>query len=118
MVVDDNKYSLKVADRLLRNYNFDVTLASSGKTCIDLIKQNKKYDLILLDQLMPDMSGIEALRTLKEIGQGNLPPIIVTTANLSDDLKDSFIKEGFNGYLSKPINNEKIKGIVGYYFKK
>ena len=118
MIVDDNKLNLKVADRLFQSYNFDVTLVQGGTSCLKLIKQNKKFDLILLDHLMPDLNGIETIRELKKLNDIELPPLIITTANMDASSKELFVKEGFSGYLLKPLDSTKIKGIVNYYFKK
>ena len=118
MVVDDNKLNLKVADKLLRAYNFDVILVESGYSCLEKLKQKEQYDLIFLDQLMPDLSGIETIRKIKKLDSINVPPIILTSANMTNELKDAIIKEGFSGYLSKPIDSDKLSGIIRYYFKK
>ena len=118
MIVDDNKLNLKVADRLFRNYNFDVTLVQGGQACIELIKQGKKFDLILLDYLMPNLNGVEIIRKLRELPDVTLPPIVATIVNVEGSIKESLIREGFNGYLNKPIDNTKVNGIIGYYFKK
>ncbi len=117
MVVDDNKLNLKVADRFLRAYNFEVILVESGESCVTRIKQNEQYDLIIIDQLMPEMDGIDTIRSLKQLGK-ELPPIIATIANIDENLKNLLVSEGFDGYLSKPIDSNKLDEIINYYFKK
>ena len=118
MVVDDDKLNLKVADKLLRGYNFDVTLVESGTSCLDILKKKEQYDLILLDYLMPDIDGIETINSIKKIKDLDIPPIIAVTSNMDSELKEKFIKEGFAGYLSKPIDNRKLNSLINYYFKK
>ena len=117
IIVDDNKLNLKNIYNLLREYNFDITIVESGSSCIELMKKNEKYDLILIDYLMPDLDGIQTINKMKEI-TSDLPPVIVTTANINSDIKERFIKEGFAGYLSKPVDSKRLRSIVEYYFKK
>ena len=117
MVVDDNKLNLKVADKFLRSYNIDVTLVESGSSCIERLSNKEEYDLILLDHMMPDLDGIDTLKELKK-KDISLPPIIVTAANIDNELKETFVKEGFDGYLTKPLDADKLKGLLIYYFKK
>ena len=118
MVVDDNKLNLRVADKLLRTYNFDVTLVESGLSCIELLKKKQHFDLILLDHMMPDLNGIETIRIIKKMDDYKSLPIIVMTANAVSEVKELYIKEGFSGYLSKPIDSKKLNGLIEYYFKK
>lgn len=118
LVVDDNKLNLKVAHRLLSAYNFEVTLVDSGAACIEKIKKKENYDLILLDHMMPNLNGIETIRIIKKMKGFNVPPIIAVTANVVTELKDMYIKEGFAGWLSKPIDAKKLNSLINYYFKK
>ena len=67
LLVDDNKLNLKIATRLLSEYNINVDAIESGFVCLDKIKDNEKYDLILLDDMMPKMSGTETLHNLRLI---------------------------------------------------
>lgn len=118
MVVDDDKLNLKVIDKLLRNYNFDVTLVESGNSCIELLKKNDKYDLILLDHMMPDLNGIDTIRMIRRTFGSNIPPIIGVTSSLDDELKEEFEMEGFSACLSKPIDSKKLNSLINYYFRK
>ena len=78
LVVDDDKLNLKVAARLLKQYNPTLTLVESGIDCINLIKANQKFDLILLDQMMPELDGISTLHQLKKLQDFNIPTIMLT----------------------------------------
>lgn len=118
LVVDDNKLNLKVAHRLLRSYNFDVTLVDNGAACIEKIKKKEKFDLILLDHMMPNLNGIETIRIIKKMRGYDIPPIIAVTANVVTELKDMYLKEGFDGWLSKPMDAKKLNSLINYYFKK
>lgn len=116
LVVDDNKLNIRVAERLLSKYNIEVTSVESGKECIELINNNNTYDLILLDQMMPDMNGVETLRELKKDNSFNTP-VIVLTADAIEGKKEEYLKEGFNDYLSKPIEIDTLTDILKKYFK-
>lgn len=114
LIVDDNKLNLKVASRLLNDYDLDITLLNSGQECIDNILDGNKYDLIFLDDMMPKMSGVETLSNLKRIVGFNMP-VIMLTANAITGMREKYLKEGFNDYLSKPINKIELNKIIDKY---
>ena len=116
LVVDDNMLNLKVAERLLKAYKCNITLVSSGSECLDKVSNNK-YDLILLDDMMPRMSGTETLQKLKEIETFN-SPVVALTANAITGMKEEYINRGFNDYLSKPIIKEDLNRVMKKYLKK
>ena len=116
LVVDDNILNLKVAERLLKAYKCNITLVSSGSECLDKISSNK-YDLILLDDMMPRMTGTETLQKLKEIETFNTP-VVALTANAITGMKEEYIGRGFNDYLSKPIVKEDLNRVMKKYLKK
>ena len=118
LVVDDNKLNLKVATRILEKYGIKVDTLSSGKECVYKIKEGAKYDMIFLDHMMPEMDGIETLHILRKIDDYDIPPVIVLTANAITGMKEMYLKEGFNEYLSKPININDLNKILIKYFKK
>lgn len=117
LVVDDNKLNIKVATRLLSPYNVEVVSAESGMDSIEMLKKDKKIDLVLMDDMMPKMSGTE---TLKEIKKNNLydGPIIVLTANALTGMREKYIEHGFTDYLSKPIEKTELNRILKTYLTK
>ena len=117
LVVDDNKVNLKVAERLLQNYNVKITTVLSGDECINLIKNNATFDLILMDDMMPKMSGTETLHNLKKIETFNIP-VIALTANAISGMKEKYLSEGFDDYLSKPIQKQELNRILNKYLNK
>ena len=117
LVVDDNQLNLKVAERLLKAYKCDIDFASSGSECITKIANGEKYDLILLDDMMPKMSGSETLIKLKEIDNFNIP-VCVLTANAITGMREEYLSKGFNDYLSKPIVKEELNRVIKKYLKK
>ena len=116
LLVDDNKLNLKVAEKVLSNYNFQINKFDNGKDCINDIKKGTSYDLIFLDHMMPEMDGIEVLHILKKLEGYNLPPIIVLTANAIAGMREMYLSEGFDDYLSKPINVKELDKIINKYF--
>lgn len=111
LLVDDNLLNLKVAEKLLKKYNFKVTSVKSGLECINYTK-NKKYDLIFLDHMMPEMDGIHTLYNLKKRVSGFDTPVVVLTANAIEGSKNMYLNEGFVDYLSKPINQVELDRIL------
>lgn len=114
LIVDDNKLNIKVAARLLREYGPDIDESENGKDCVDKISSGKKYDLILMDDMMPGMSGTETLHELTKDTSFNIP-VIALTANAIEGMKEKYISEGFNDYLSKPIDKTELKRVLQTY---
>ena len=118
MLVDDNKLNLKVAEKVLSNYKFQITSFDNGEDCINSIKEGDIYDIIFLDHMMPKMDGIEVLHILKKLKGYKIPPIVVLTANAITGMKEMYLSEGFDDYLSKPINTGDLAKIINKYFDK
>ena len=114
MVVDDNGVNLKVANRLLQEYKLEIELVTSGKDCIEKIKNGEKYDLIMMDDQMPGMGGTETLENLKQIEGFNMP-VIALTANSSSGIREKYVGEGFNDYLAKPIVKDQLHKVLKDY---
>ncbi len=116
LVVDDNEINLEVVKSLLNRTEMNVTACMSGKEALALMKE-KHFDIILLDHMMPEMDGIETLKRSKEL-EGNLcigSPIIALTANVISGAREMYIKEGFNDYIGKPIDNVKFEALLQRY---
>ncbi len=114
LIVDDNKINLKVAARLLQNYHVITEEVESGFACLEKIEQGQVYDLILMDDMMPKMSGIDTLKKLKEMPNFNTK-VIALTANAISGMKEKYLKEGFDDYLAKPIDRQELNKIVAKY---
>ena len=112
MLVDDTPLNLKVAGKLLERYNANhVISVSSGFECIERIQRGEIYDLILLDDMMPKMSGVETLKKLKEI-PGFKIPTIALTANAISGMREKYLADGFDDYLAKPIEKDQLIQVV------
>ena len=118
LVVDDNKINLKVAERLLGTYGITTECVESGFICIDNLKNGKKYDLILMDDMMPKLSGVETLHKIKEqIPDFNIPTVALT-ANALTGMREKYLADGFNDYLAKPISKDELNRVINEYLNK
>ncbi len=114
LVVDDNLVNRKVARGFLRPYGFMIDEADSGPKSIECVRQTK-YDIIFMDHMMPEMDGIEAVQIIRsECGEnGTQPVIIALTANAMEGVRDMFLSNGFQDFITKPLDkrtlNEALK---------
>ena len=106
MLAEDKELNYKVAAMMLKNLGCTVDIAKNGKEVLELFPKNK-YDIILMDIMMPEMDGIEAMNQLKKKYK-NLPPIIGLSAHAMEGDAERFIEMGMDDYLEKPINKDKL----------
>ena len=123
LVVDDFPTNLMVTHGLLQPYNSAIDICSNGADAIESVKTTE-YDLIFMDYLMPQMSGIEAVQVIRGSASSKNKtdvknvPIIVLTASVDADITDKFIDAGFTDILAKPIDSQKLGAMVGKYIPK
>jgi signal transduction histidine kinase/FixJ family two-component response regulator len=108
LIVDDNKLNIKVARRALQDFNFEIEECYDGQECLDKVVNGNEYDLILMDIMMPNMSGETAIAKLKEKPNFNIPTIALT-ADAVAGAKEKYIGEGFIDYIAKPFSKDQIK---------
>lgn len=111
LLVDDSEQNLQVIASLLRRTGVQLDTAGSGFECINKVR-NKKYHLIFLDYMMPEMDGMETFSKLKKEKNGKGIPVIALTADVSTGIRQKFLSEGFADYLSKPIMWEKLEEVL------
>lgn len=116
LVADDNKLNIKVARRALQNFEFEIDEAEDGQVCLDKINAGNEYDLILMDIMMPNMSGEETIKKLKENKNFNTP-VIALTADALSGAKEKYMQEGFVDYIAKPFSRDQIKEKLDKIFK-
>lgn len=114
LVVDDNKLNLKVAEKVLEPYNVVVTLAESGDEGIAKLK-SETYDLVLLDDMMPNKTGVETLAEIKATYPGFSTPVVVLTANAINGMREEYLAKGFDEYLAKPIDKVELGEILNKF---
>lgn len=113
LIVDDNEMNLVVAKKLLRDTKVQIDTAMSGAECLNYTMA-KRYDGILMDHLMPEMDGIECFHAIRSQTGGLCQdvPVIALTANAGSDNQLLYKKEGFNGYLAKPVSGALLEAAV------
>ena len=117
LVTDDNDMNLKVAKNLLKLFSIEPVLVTSGAETIELMRKNR-YDIVLLDHMMPKMDGIETLEKLKEenlIPEGTV--VIALTANAVIGAKEKYLEAGFMDYIPKPIELDLLEEKLAMYLK-
>lgn len=108
LIVDDNKLNIKVARRALKDFNFDIDECYDGEEALRRIERGDEYDLVLMDIMMPNMNGEEAIAKLKENPNFSIPTIALT-ADAVAGAKEKYLSEGFADYIAKPFSREQIK---------
>ena len=115
LIVDDNLLNIKVEEKLLSKYRAIVDVAQSGMECIQKIYNGQVYDMILMDDMMPQMSGVETFHKLKDNPNFNMTTIALT-ANAISGMKEKYLSEGFDGYLSKPVAKDDLDQLLREFF--
>ncbi len=116
LVVDDTPMNIEVFINLLKKTLVRTDTADSGVKCLELAASTK-YDVIFLDHMMPDMDGIETLKRLKDLPDGTNKdtPVICLTANAVSGAREKYLSAGFDDYLTKPIDPNKLEeALAGY----
>lgn len=107
LIVDDNKLNIKVARKAMSDLNYEIDEVYSGDECLEKIKE-KQYDVILMDIMMPGMSGDETLVKLKDDPNFNTP-VIAVTADVEAGSETKYLNQGFTSYIGKPFTRNQIK---------
>jgi signal transduction histidine kinase/DNA-binding response OmpR family regulator len=112
LVVDDNEFNIRVAEGLLGLFKINVHKASSGKEAIELVQKND-YDIVFMDHMMPEMDGVEATGIIRKLGEKyKRQPIIALTANAVQGAKEMFLSNGFDDFISKPVDIQEMYKIL------
>ncbi len=111
LVVDDTEMNLTVIMSLLKKTGIQIDTAMSGRDALKLTQDNL-YDAIFIDHMMPDMDGIETLEHIRESGLCTETPAVALTANAVSGARERYLEAGFNDYLSKPVDGEKLEKML------
>ena len=116
LIVDDNELNRDVAQGIFELFGIEADTIVSGKNCLALLQAGKQYDIIFMDHMMPDMDGVETLHAIRKMG-GIFKelPIVLLTANAVSGVKEEMIEEGFDDFLSKPIDIEELQCVLRKY---
>ena len=116
LVVDDNQMNLKVMEGLLRPYEIKVFVAGSGEEALKLLQQ-KRYDIVFMDHMMPGMDGVETLHNIRSKAGAyykNLP-VIALSANAIAGAREMFVEEGFQDFVAKPVEMSNLERVLKQY---
>lgn len=116
LIVDDNPLNIKVAKRAMADFQFEMDECENGKECVEKIQSGEQYDLILMDIMMPVMSGETAFEKLKEDSRFHTP-VIALTADAIAGSEEKYLEKGFVAYLAKPFNKKQIQSELDKIFK-
>jgi len=114
LLVDDNESSIKMITKLSNSFNVNIDIVTSGKECLDKIRNKEKYDLILIDEEMPKLSGYDTMKKLKEIHNFRIP-VILLTKNSNLEFSQIHLTHGFEDLLVKPVTKASLTNIYNKY---
>lgn len=115
LIAEDNEFNQKLMSIVLKKIGLEYDIANNGQEALEKIEENE-YSLFLTDLDMPIMDGITAISEIRKLptGKGKIP-ILVITADISENMRDAAIEVGANAYLTKPVSLEKLKNIIKLY---
>ena len=113
LVVDDVETNILVLEGILESFDLQIQTCKSGEEVIDRISQGNTYDIIFMDHMMPGIDGVETTKILREMGYTKV--IVACTANVLTGHEQEFVQVGFDDYISKPIQTEKLNALVRKY---
>ena len=110
LVVDDNVLNLKVATKLLKEFNVDCDCADSGGKCLTTLGKGNPYKIIFMDIMMPKMGGVETFKEIRKMGINT--PVVALTADALQGREQTYLDVGFNSYLPKPMEKSNLKKVL------
>ena len=108
LVADDNEMNIMVVEGLLKKTEIKIDAVTNGQAALDLLAANR-YDAVLLDHRMPGKDGVETLHAAKELPNAEGVPFLILTADAIAGMREHFLAEGFDDYLAKPLDGEKLE---------
>jgi len=119
LIVDDLITNLRVAEGLMLPYKMQIDVCQSGAEAIEHVRE-RAYDIVFMDQMMPEMDGIEAARKIRDLEGEEYKrlPIVALTANAVSGVREMFLQNGFNDFLAKPIEMMKLNAILEAWLPK
>ena len=113
LIVDDEPMNLMAAQELFRDYEMYTDIAASGKEAVEKYKKND-YDIVFMDHMMPEMDGVEAMKLIRAAAKerGKEAVVVALTANAVSGARDMFMKEGFDGFIAKPMNISEFEHVM------
>jgi len=118
LIVDDDMRNIFALKKVLSDHNMKVLRADNGKAALEIVKTNPKFDIILMDIMMPEMDGYETMKAIRKIPNQKNVPIIALTAKAMKEDRQKCIEAGANEYMSKPIVIEKLLSLLRVWLYK
>lgn len=115
LIVDDDPRNIFALTATLRSKGFDVISRTGGKEAIEFLKTDEAVDVVLLDMMMPDMDGYEALPYIKAISKRSHVPVVSVTAQAMTGDKEKCLAAGADNYISKPVDVDKLMELLASY---
>ena len=117
LLADDDQYNVFALSAALEEYGLNIIVATNGLEAVNAVKGNKDIDMVLMDIMMPEMDGYEAMSMIRSTGDFNDLPIIALTAKAMRSDIDKCIEAGASAYMSKPIDVAKLVELMGKWMK-
>lgn len=116
LIVDDNELNCDVASGIMELLGMQTKTVMSGYECLHLLKDDEQFEMIFMDHMMPEMDGVETMKKIRELGGGMGDiPIVLLTANAVTGVREEMLKEGFDDFLTKPIDVDELKRILARF---
>ncbi|MEO6948154.1 MAG: response regulator [Ginsengibacter sp.] len=112
LIIDDDRNNILALNAVLKSKGFDCVSATSASTGIEMLKANSVFGLVLMDMMMPDIDGYEAMKMLHSLPSLSSIPIVAVTAQAMTGDKERCLNAGASGYVSKPINIEELETMI------
>jgi len=118
LVADDDKVNLNLLKKMIEQFGIEVTTAKDGQEALDILEKEKNFDLIILDSIMPKLNAHEAIKKIRSKEEYNSIPVIIHSSfSMHEHSIDTIFKLGFDSYLPKPFNMEKLQSILQRYLQ-
>lgn len=116
LVAEDDNINYLLIEKLIKSFNYTILRAKDGLEAVEFCKNNNEIDLVLMDIRMPNLNGYEAFKQIREFNK-ELPIIAQTSYSFQEEL-DKIKELGFNGFISKPLDKNKLYELINIYLKK
>jgi CheY-like chemotaxis protein len=118
LIADDDRVNLQLLEKMIEQFNINVVTANNGQEALDLLKNDKSFDLIILDSLMPKLNAHEVIKKIRAKEEYNAIPVIIHSSfSMKEHSIDTIFKLGFDSYLPKPFNMKKLQSILQRYLQ-
>ncbi|MBO4395985.1 MAG: response regulator [Eubacterium sp.] len=108
LIVDDDVTNLHISESVITSCGAKSYIVPGGKAAIQCFEHLKPFDVIFIDHLMPEMDGVETMKRIRQTEGGDKAVIVAMSANEGDNADEFFLEAGFDGFIEKPIDRERV----------